>query len=594
MKNPKKKAKIAGKSRILHFEDLFSNTYFAIGLLVSITFMVYSRSLLLGYTKLDDSIFIVENAQYNADLKNIDVSFHRGLFNPTRDAYYRPIFLVDFILESRLFGIEPAGYHVTNLLFHILSVILLFLFLKKIKIPPLDSFLLSLLFALHPVLTQAVAWIPGRNDMLLMIFFLSTFILMIKYLEKPNPLHRASKSTIFLFLYYLKITAFLFSQAFIFLVALFTKETAVIIPVIMGFYVIFYFIYEVFYLKCGKRNMVAFLIKIPVLFISWIAAIGIWLLVRSTATLSKDWISPVEMLHTGIGRMGVVLQYIGKIFFPVNLTVFPIAEDITLIWGILAVAVLIGLVIWSKSYTRLLTWLGLGWFIVFLVPVLIVPKSLNDQVFEHRLYLPMIGILIMLSQVVPFNGSVKPKLKMAIVGAIALIFAIQGIVRTGYFNDPLTFWTHAVDGSPHSAYARTLLATKVEDPADRERLFKEAHVLDPTLKNLNYYLGKVMFAKKELDSAEYYFRQEVAHNPIADAYFLLAQIAFEKKQLDSAAVNLEKTIGLDSSNSQASHNLALLYFQRGQVEKSTQLIQRMELLGMEVADLRKMIGNRPN
>lgn len=537
-----------------------TNTWFAILVLASVTFMVYARTLLLDYTKLDDSIFIVENAQYNADAKNIGVSFQRGLFNPTKDAYYRPVFLVDFILESRIFGIRPAGYHFTNLLYHLLSVVLLFLFFKKIKIPPLNAFLLSLLFAVHPVLTQAVAWIPGRNDMLLMIFFLSSFIFLLKYLEKP---------TIPILLVH-----FLF-----FLTALFTKETAVIIPVIMGGF-------SFFYLKSGWRKLVA-----PV--ISWIAAVSIWIAVRSTATLARNWVSPTEMVHAGLDRLGVILQYLGKIFFPVNLTVFPMAEDITLVWGILAFAGLIALVIYSKSYDRPLTWLGLFWFIVFLVPVLIVPKSLNDQVFEHRLYLPVIGILIMLSQAVPFTGKIKPNVKFAVVAAIAAIFMVQSFVRTTYFSDPVTFWTHAVNGSPHSAYAKTLLGTKTEDPAERERLFREARAIDPKLKNLNYYLGKVLFDRKEADTAEFYLRKEVANNPIPDAYFLLAQIAFSRNSFDSAAVNLEKVIELNPMDPQANHNLVLLYFQHGHPEKSRQVIRDMQARGMGVGDdLLQMVNGK--
>ncbi|MCX6303933.1 MAG: tetratricopeptide repeat protein [Bacteroidetes bacterium] len=560
MAPPKKNSKNAGKLKPTGFEDMFSNTILAIVVLASITFMVYARTLMLDYTKLDDSIFIVENAQYNSDAKNIGVSFQRGLFNPTKDAYYRPLFLVDFILESRLFGIKPAGYHFTNLLFHIISVVLLFLFFKRIKIPPQDSFLLSLLFAVHPVLTQAVAWIPGRNDMLLMIFFLSSFILLFKYLEKPKP---AILLLHFLFL----------------LAALFTKETAIIIPVIMGGF-------AVFYLKCGWRKLLFPLI-------SWVAAIATWLLVRSTATLSKNWVSPSGMFHAGIDRLGVIVQYLGKIFFPVNLTVFPMAEDITLVWGLIALAGLIALVVYSKSYTRPLTYMGLFWFIVFLIPVLIVPKSLNDQVFEHRLYLPVIGILIMLSQAIPFSGSFNPKLKIAIVSVIVVIFIIQSFIRTSYFNDPVTFWTHAVNGSPHSAYAKTLLGTKVEDPAERERLFREARTIEPGLKNLNYYLGKVLFDRKEVDSAERYLRIELVHNPIPDAYFLLAQIAFSKNSFDSAAVNLEKVIELNPFDPQANNNLVLLYYQHGQPDKARQVIRNMQERGMGVGDdLLRMVNGK--
>ena len=538
--------------------EFFKRSRVPLLMLILITSTVYFRSLFLDYTRLDDSIFIVENAQYNADIGNLGVSFQRGLFNPTKDAYYRPMFLIDFIIESHLFKTNPAGYHFTNLLFHLLSVTLLYFFLRRIEIPGLDSFLLALIFAVHPVLTQAVAWIPGRNDMLLMIFFLSSFLLFIRYLETAKI-----------------ITLVL--QAFFLLVALFTKETAVIIPVIMAGFVFFY-------KKTPWQKLV-----IPG--VSWILAIGIWYSVRSTATLAKDWISPSNMITAGIERLGVILQYLGKIFLPVNLSVFPEYNDITLIWGIFAFTILCGLVIIAKSYKNPLTFLGLFWFLVFLLPVLIVPKSLNDQVFEHRLYLPIIGILLILSQTFPFAGNMKPKHKIILVGAISLVFSIQCIIRIDYFKDPITFWSHAVEGSPHSAYANALLGTKVEDSVRREQLFRRAYELNSSLKNLNYYLGKVMFDKKQLDSAETYLRKELVKNKIPDAYFLLAQISFENNQYDSAAVCLERVIELDPLHPQANHNLVLLYYQHGQKEKARLAIQAMQLKGMEVgADLLNMVN----
>lgn len=540
-------------------ERITGRTTYALAILVVITFVVYARSLTLEYTKLDDTIFIVENARYNADAGNLAVSFQRGLFNPTKDAYYRPLFLVDFILESRLFGVKPAGYHFTNLLFHILSVILLYLFLKRIRIPATDSLLLALLFAVHPVLTQAVAWIPGRNDMLLMIFFLSAFILLLQHIEKPSPWRLALHSLLFL-------------------LALFTKETAVIIPVIMASVALVH-------MKSGWRKLI-----LPAA--GWAVAAGVWMTVRSTATLTKSWISPPDMIRAGIDRLGVILQYLGKIFFPFNLAVFPEAQDITLWWGVLALAGLTALVVWSKSYRKPLTWLGLAWFLVFLLPVLIVPKSLNDQVFEHRLYLPLVGILLMLSQSWPFGSFTPPKTRTAIVAGIAVVFSAVCIVRTAYFSDAVTFWTKAVEGSPHSAYARTLLGTKTEDAAEREKLFREAYALDPELKNLNFYLGKALFDQKK-DSAEYYLRREIARNEVPDAYFMLAQIAFLRENYDSAGILLEKVIELNPLDPQANHNLVLLYWQHGKPEKSRETLRRMQEKGMAVDnDLMQMVNGK--
>jgi tetratricopeptide (TPR) repeat protein len=382
-----------------------------------------------------------------------------------------------------------------------------------------------------------------------MIFFLGSFIALLKFLEKPG------------------VTSFIVQSLFL-LIALFTKETAVIIPVIMAGFVLFY-------KKTPWKKLI-----LPAC--SWAVVVLIWIYIRSKATLVTDSLSITSMINAGLDRLGVIVQYIGKIFIPVNLSVFPEYNDISIVWGFLAIGFFAALIFFSRSYTRPLTYLGLFWFLIFLLPVLIVPKTLNDQVFEHRLYLPIIGILLMLSQVYPFTGKITQKNKIVLVGIVAMVFSIQSIYRTAYFNDPITFWTKAVEGSPHSAYAHTLLGTKVEEPERREQLFKRAYELDPTLKNLNYYIGKVLFDKKQIDSAEIYLRNELAHNQIPDAYFLLAQISFEKNQLDSAAICLEKVIELDPLHPQANHNLVLLYYQHGQTEKARLALQGMQSKGMDV------------
>jgi pentatricopeptide repeat protein len=186
----------------------------------------------------------------------------------------------------------------------------------------------------------------------------------------------------------------------------------------------------------------------------------------------------------------------------------------------------------------------------------------------------------MLSQVVPFDGSLSDRTKIILISVIAAVFSVQSIYRTGYFSDPVTFWTHAVKGSPHSAYAHTLLGTKTDDPVERERLFMKAYSLDPNLKNLKYYIGKVMFERKAVDSARTFITKELSANEIPDAWFLLAQISFEKNNLDSAAMCLEKVIGLDPFNPQANHNLVLLYFQTGKKEKAKQVLDDMVARGM--------------
>ncbi|NCA77610.1 MAG: hypothetical protein EOM90_14855 [Alphaproteobacteria bacterium] len=567
-------------------------------LLIGVTVLAYFRVFTLGYTMLDDTIFIKENQEYNKSWSNIPVSFQRGLFNPTGDSYYRPVFLVDFIIESKFFGTSPAGYHFSNLLFHVLCVLLLYLFFLRLKIPDLTALILTLIFTVHPVLTQAVAWIPGRNDMLLMIFFLSGTLLTLKYRETPK-------------------WQFLVAQFLMLLLALFTKETAVIIPII---------ILAVLAMDNGqwkmdngkwktengkwKNDRRNSLIHNFFLLISWALALVIWFLVRSAATLKPQDFTLTDLLVNGFNRAPVLIQYLGKIFFPFNLTVFPDIRLIAPWWGMVALVLLIGLIILSRSYARTLTWIGLGWYILFLIPVLVVPASLNDQVFEHRLYLPIVGILLVLGQVsMSLNSKIKDQgsktkdqnpsnslpnssfalrplfVRQVSQGAIVfvlLLFSGLTFYRIGYFKDSVTFWTAAVDDNPTSAYARMMLGLRMTEPAQMKQRFEEAYRLNPNEKMLNYLIGKLALDDNDIPRAERHLKKEVEFSQIPDNYFNLARVCFLKNIPDSAAFYLEQVIRLEPRHPQANHNLLLLYLQLDRRADARHQIQAMRDKGLEI------------
>ena len=518
-------------------------------LLIGIPLIVYIKVATLGFTMLDDSIFIKENQAFNSDIHNVSIAFQRGVFSRDNDFYYRPVFLVDFILESNVFGIGAAGYHITNLIFHLLCVLLLYLFFIKLKIPEPHALLLALIFAVHPVLSQAVAWIPGRNDMLLMIFFVSGLILAIDYVQKPGWL--------------------LFSgQLVLFLLALFTKETAAMIPVVA---------LPLLILVCNAKSKT----WLP-LALSWGAGILFWVLIRSMAPLVKLNMTVWELLQNGIHRAPAALQYLGKVIFPVNLAVFPSIDHITLLWGILAVIVLAGLIVVSKSYFKPLTIIGLLWFILFLIPVLVVPPSLNDQVFEHRLYIPMIGILLVLSQTLVFHSQLKENNKLAAAAVLILLFSFITFTRLELFQSPLSFWTRAVDDNPSSSYAHMMLGLRMTDTTAMTRCFNEAYALNPDTKNLNYFMGKIALDQNRPDLAKMHLLREIRHSQIPDDYFCLARVFFMKNQLDSAAWSLEKLIALDPLHPQGNHNLVLLYNQLNRKKEAWEAFEAMRLKGMDI------------
>jgi 4-amino-4-deoxy-L-arabinose transferase-like glycosyltransferase len=382
--------------------------------LAAIVLVVYAASFSLGYTDLDDTIFIRDLFQYNEDWSNLVTSFHRGVFDAVKDTYYRPLFLDSMILNYHLSQLDILSYHIFNVLFHMVSVGLLFTLLKKLGLKELHAFLLAMIFAVHPVLTQAVSWIPGRNDTMLAMFTLAFLIFSIDY-EQDGKIRSLALSILFL------------------LCAFFTKETAVFDAPIA--FVLLVYLRKKNWLD--KRNIIQYA--------CWVGAFVVWYAVRANATIKTSNIAFGTVMKDFVERSPVVVQYLGKIFLPFNLNVLPILEDTVYYYGIAAIIILAAIIYLAKNKDIRMLIAGFMVFILFLLPVLFVPKALNKELFEHRLYLPMIGILLILPQTVLIKNNLSDKKLFAYFSVAAAILATINIFHQQDFKDPLTFWEHAAE-----------------------------------------------------------------------------------------------------------------------------------------------------
>lgn len=520
--------------------------YAAIGLLL-ISFIVYLPSINLGFTELDDSIFIKEMSTYNQQSANLVHSFQRGVFSEANDTYYRPLLLNSFIINAVFSKDNIKGYHFFNILLHLLAVWLLFALLQDLGIQKMTAFWLSLLFAVHPVLTQAVAWIPGRNDTLLAIFVFPFLSACLKYREYPS-------------------VKGLVVQAALLLGALFTKETALFaIPVA--------WLLSVF--LSGKKGWDGPSIR---MYAVWGGATAIYFLARSLATLEQSELAFGELLGSAIGRIPVLLAYLGKVFLPFNLSVFPMIADMTKIYGVIAL-VLVGALVFVSRHNNLRRMLvGFLIFVLFLVPALMVPDSLNNQDFEHRLYVPLLGVLLLLSETVLFKNKLTIQQMTMAAGGVALVFAVMNMARQPVFNEPVGFWTAAVESSPNSAYANMMLAARLDDQ-DMDRataLMEKAYQLDPDQKYINYYMGTLQVMKGDLLGSEKYFLEEIKRTDYYKCYSHLGQIAFQKQDPTQAIEYLEKYIAVDTQDAEMNNNLLMLYFQTNQMDKARTHAQNMQ------------------
>ncbi|HOZ52514.1 MAG TPA: hypothetical protein PLU17_11685 [Chitinophagaceae bacterium] len=525
---------------------------FPLLILSAIVLFLYMGSINFGFTELDDTIFVKELHPYNEQISNLVHSFKRGVFSEKDDTYYRPMLLNSFIINNSVSDTNVQGYHAMNVFFHLISVLLLFILFKKLDLDPLKAFLLSLLFAVHPVLSQAVAWIPGRNDTLLAIFSFGFMIFALDYLSS----HKLK---------------FLFLQILFLLAALFTKETAV-------------FIAPAFLILCFIKNDFKWNeSKNFLLYGSWLLAIVIWFIVRSSATLKHDIISYSDIASHFLVRLSLTVQYLGKIILPFNLSVFPMLKETSYLFGIVAIILLGVLLYFSKSRNLKIVLAGFGWFLILLFPLFILPSSINDQDFEHRLYLPIVGILVILSQTALFSN-LKTQTSTLIVLGICALFFVMNLIHQQNFKDSISFWESAVETTPKSSYANMMLAARLdgEDKSKAKAMMRNAYNLNPKEKYVNYYIGKDFLNENQIDSAQKYFLDELKGSAYFDTYFLLSRVSFLKNDTVGSLKYMGMYLEKDRANSQAINNYILMLTQNNQVDKADQFIQQKQKEGILV------------
>ncbi len=511
--------------------------------LTGIGFVLYFQVFFFDFSYLDDNNLILDNQYFLSNLANFFKSFSIDVFHIFNHSafYYRPLLTISLMFDFQLGGTFPFIYHFTNVALHILTACLLFIFLKKLDYRKELAFLFSLIFLVHPVLTQAVAWIPGRNDSLLAVFVLSTCIFFIKYLKEEK-------------------TSNLVWSLIFFTLALFTKESGICILPVLFFYL--FFIYR----EKDKGK------KLPLNkfnFFFWsIGAVSFWGILRYITLKDSVSMTFVEMFKSLYFNLPAVVQFMGKIFFPFNLSVLPIIQDTTFIYGIISIILLVTILFLTKIKRWNFILFGTLWFFAFLLPSFIRPNSaLVADFIEHRLYVPIIGFFIILLEVDFIkNIDLKKKSVLIITGSLVLLLSIITLVHSRNFVNRLAFWKNAAENSPHYPLAhRNLGAMKYldGDMENAEKEYKIALALNPTEEMVHNNLGLIYVNQNKLAEAEAEYKKEIEINPNYDnVYYNLGLLYWNEKRYDEAITNWKKTLELNPNYAVAPEVFQLLQSQK--------------------------------
>jgi tetratricopeptide (TPR) repeat protein len=454
-------------------------------IIIFLGLVLYSVTAFFDFSYLDDNTLILDNYPTISRVSQVGNFFTNDVFFSDNDFYYRPLMSVSLFLDTLISGNLPWFFHLMNVFLHILAACLLFTLLKKLKSqPPLAGFL-SLLFLFHPALVQAVAWIPGRNDSLLAIFVLAAFIYFLKFLEAP------------------RLSSYLAGLLF-FALALFTKETAIVLPILAGFY--YLLISEK---KISVTDKWSFVIGTS-------AIILIWIFFRSLAV--KGGTGLVVMILSILQNSPALIVGLGRFFWPFDLSIMSVLADAHLIFGIMALIILAAIAVFKQGTSKKYLAFGGLWFLLFLLPSLINPDAQSSYYFlEHRLYLPFIGLLIIISQI-RFLQTVNFR-QFKVYGSAALIlllFFTLAALHLPDFRNRLVFWQSAASSSPSAPMpARNLGVMLFFDNRTDEALvnYHRALELSPQEPMAHNNIGVIYLNQGKFTEAEAEFKKELEINP---------------------------------------------------------------------------------
>ncbi len=532
--------------------------------LAGIAFALYFQTIFFSFTYLDDHVLILERLYFLRDMGNIFKTFTlQVFFNPLSAFYYRPMLIVSFMIDTLFGGGAAWAYHFSNILLHAAATTLVFLMLKMFGYRKQIAFPLSLLFAIHPVLSQAVAWIPGRNDSLLAVFILASIIFGLSFLNKPTIRN-------------------LMAHAGCFALALFTKESALVLLPLISIYAA---IKRSQVLKAVKQEG----LKFYFLGLSWILILMMWFLLRSIALVNSTGYSLDAVMKTIISNSPAIFLYLGKFFYPANLSVLPTIQDSPLLAGYVAAALLLVVFVYTLGKRRYLALFGAAWFLAFLLPAFVRPNiEYQADFLEHRLYVPMIGVLLIMAEFLQ-----QIRWRRYLLPALMIIFPLLAAVNLNHsrvFQNRMSFWLNAVENSPSHPLAYKNLGSiyYLDGKLDlAEASYLQALKLNPTESMVYNNLGMIFEKRGELKKAEEAYLTELEHNPYYENtlinYGSLLYKNGDKKE-EAARMWLD-ALSVNPDSAAAYRNLAIYYLELGEEEKSNRYVLEAQRRGLDLQNL---------
>lgn len=405
------------------------------------TLAVYWQVGRFDFVNTDDEVYVTQNSRIQTGMLPEKIKW---AFQTTRAEFWHPLTWISLILDYQMYGLHAGGYHLTNLILHMLSTLLLFLLFSRMTGAVWKSALVAAFFALHPLHVESVAWIAERKDVLSVFFFMLTLYFYVFYAEKPS------------------ITKYL-PVIFFFVCALMSKTTVVILPVIM--ILLDYWPLKRFETRDNKTGLLLWQLKEKaVLFILS------FYFTYLTGGVQYNTTAKIFPFVDRLANMPVSFAtYLEKTFWPRDVAFFypfPAEFSSWQVWGATILIILVSMIVIVKAKRLPQLFAGWFWCVITVLPVIGIVQVGRQGMADRYTYLPLIGIAVCLAWGIPSlinHEKTRRKILFPLSIFFLTVLSVLSWQQCGYWRNSKTLLNHALQVTQDNYLAHNNLGLVLYD-----------------------------------------------------------------------------------------------------------------------------------
>jgi tetratricopeptide (TPR) repeat protein len=526
--------------------------------LIVITLAVYWQVGNHEFLNYDDNVYVTENAHVTTGITGSNIIW---ACTSVYASNWHPITWLSHMTDAQLYGMKPRGHHLTNVVIHTISTVLLFLLLFRLTGLLWQSSFVAALFALHPLHVESVAWVAERKDVLSAFFWFLTLFVYATYVTKRKPI-----------LYFLSLVSFL--------LGLMSKPMLVTLPAVM-LLMDFWPLNRIILNEQlpGQRQLLVRVFPLPALVKEKIPFCGCALFSAAVTMYAQHKggsIKSFEVLPFWFRIENAVIayvKYIAKMLWPRDLSIFyPFTSSLPL-WQVICSLLVLLLVsaatIWAGRRHPYLT-VGWFWFLVTLVPVIGLIQVGGQSMADRYTYIPLTGLFIMGAWGVPALTR-RLKCRQGILALLAGAMVIASAAATwrqlDFWRDNFSLYRHALRVTSGNEVAHYNLGFALDEKGDLDaaiREYREALAINPNSIAARNNLGFALERKGTPDAAIREYREAIRLNPDSvAAHYNLGLAIDEKGDMDAAIREYRQALTINPNFVAAHYNLGLDLAKKG-------------------------------